>query len=203
MIPYATRTGTKRNLTALKREGWRLLLTPAHWGNFYDLRYAIDNGAWRAHVTGKPWDEAAFLRCLKHCAKDADWIALPDIVGGGEASLERSMSWMTRILDMCERVLLPVQDGMAPAWIEPLLTGRVGLFVGGTTEFKLSTMAAWSSLAAKKAAWCHIGRVNTVRRIRLCAAAGATSFDGTSASMYVKTIGKLNSARHQPDFFAP
>ena len=45
------------------------------------------------------------------------------------------------------------------------------------------------------------GRVNTQRRIRLCAAAGADSFDGTSASRYAVTLPGLDSARRQPDLF--
>ena len=34
----------------------------------------------------------------------------------------------------------------------------------------------------------HVGRVNTARRIRLCAEAGVNSFDGTSATMYACTL---------------
>jgi hypothetical protein len=56
------------------------------------------------------------------------------------------------------------------------------------------------------AAWrrhYHVGRVNTARRIRLCAEAGADSFDGTSVTMFSCTLPLLESARRQPSLLAP
>lgn len=58
-------------------------------------------------------------------------------------------------------------------------------------------MAMWADLARSKGAWCHIGRVNSVRRIRKCALAGASSFDGTSASRFVVELRKLDDASRQ------
>jgi len=42
---------------------------------------------------------------------------------------------------------------------------------------------------------CHVGRVNTQQRVRMCLAAGVTSFDGTSASRYQVTLRDLDMAR--------
>jgi hypothetical protein len=62
-------------------------------------------------------------------------------------------------------------------------------------------MRAWGMLAREHSAYLHIGRVNTARRIRLCADAGADSFDGTSVSRYATTLELLDSARRQTHLF--
>lgn len=74
----------------------------------------------------------------------------------------------------------------------------VGVFVGGSTDWKLATLYDWAALAQSRGAWCHVGRVNSVRRIRLCHLAGVDSFDGTSASRYSVELPKLERARRQP-----
>jgi hypothetical protein len=129
--------------------------------------------------------------------KDADWTAIPDVVAGGEASLELSLKWMRVVLDECQRGLLVVQDGMTPQMIGDLIGERVGIFVGGSTDWKLSTLEQWCELAKTKRAWCHVGRVNSPLRIRKCQRAGATSFDGSNASRFSKNHPKLNCAIRQ------
>lgn len=56
-------------------------------------------------------------------------------------------------------------------------------------------------LAVGQLAWCHVARVNTARRIAACAAVGATSFDGTSATRYAKTLPLLDAAKRQRSLF--
>jgi hypothetical protein len=117
--------------------------------------------------------------------------------GGGLRSLRLSERWLFKLPG---RRLIAVQDGMSPTDVAPLLGPTVGVFVGGTTPFKLATMAAWGLLARERGAWLHVGRVNTARRVALCAAAHADSFDGTSAMRFPKTINMLDAARRQPAF---
>lgn len=164
--------------------------------------YALDNGAWSAYSQGRPWDEAAFVRALRMMGRDADWSVLPDVVAGGAASLELSLRWMRPVLDECERALLAVQDGMGVGDVRPFLGERVGLFVGGSTAWKLATMPAWGELARQVGCWLHVGRVNTRRRIVLCQTVGATSFDGTSATRFASTLPLLHNAVRQMPLFA-
>lgn len=203
MIAYASNTGTRKNLEALRLHGWRILLTPANPKPRPDLRYGIDNGAWGAHQLGIDFQVEPFLRLVDRCGLDADFVVLPDIVAGGMASLALSISWIRRLAGM--RLLLPVQDGMhSPAVVDVLDQHRhIGIFVGGSTQYKLQEMRHWGAVAASMERWCHIGRVNTVRRIRLCAEAGASSFDGTSATMFSCNVPMLNSARQQPSLLTP
>jgi hypothetical protein len=84
--------------------------------------------------------------------------------------------------------------------VRPHLGPEVGVFVGGTTRWKLETMANWAALARERGAWCHVARVNTVRRIRACATAGATSFDGSNASRFAVNQPHLGRAVAQQFF---
>lgn len=198
MIGYFSRTGTKRNLAILRARSWRILLsaTGVHRTEGFD-NYALDNGAWTAYAKGIPFDERPFRALLRSHGAGADWSVLPDVVAGGMASLEMSLRWMRHVLDETPRALLAVQDGMTIADVRPFLGARVGIFIGGSTEWKLSTIGAWAALARDAGTWCHVGRVNTVRRITQCSAVGATSFDGTSPSRFAVTIPKLDHARKQ------
>lgn len=80
--------------------------------------------------------------------------------------------------------------------VEHLLSPRVGIFVGGApdTDFKERTTPMWATACRRAGAWCHVGRVNTQRRIAICQAAGATSFDGTSATRFAKSLPVVHRA---------
>ncbi|MCF7989011.1 MAG: hypothetical protein K9M02_01065 [Thiohalocapsa sp.] len=200
MIGYASRTGTRRNLDGLRAQGWRLLVSAADRDlRTEGMRYGLDNGAWSCFLQRRAFDGRAFVRALDRRGEGADWIVLPDIVAGGLRSLDLSLAWHQRLAGHPTPLLLAVQDGMTPSRIAPLVGPRLGLFVGGSTEWKLATVLAWGRLAHERGAYLHIARVNSARRIRLCAAAGADSFDGTSASRYARTLPLLDAARRQPD----
>lgn len=197
MIAYASRTGTRRNLRALRGAGWRLLVTAGGCLRDEGFPYALDNGAWSAYSSGRPFGFDAFEKALRKKGESADWTVIPDIVAGGRASLELSLKWMRRVLDSSPRALLAVQDGMTVGDVRPFVGDRVGLFVGGSTAWKLSTLDKWGQLARDAGCWFHVGRVNSAQRIASCAIAGATSFDGTSVSRYAKTLPNLDNARRQ------
>lgn len=201
---YASNTGTRRNLEALRRCGWRILLTPSKPQPPVGFRFAIDNGAWSCHVSGRPFNERGFMRLVEQHASAADFVVIPDIVAGGMHSFSFSMDWLPRLYT-CKHLLFALQDGMDPLAVGELLKeySKVGLFLGGTTEWKLREMYGWGMVAAALGRWLHVGRVNTRRRLRLCAEAGATSFDGTSASMFSCTVPLLDASRRQPNLFAP
>ena len=200
MIAYASRTGTRRNLAALREAGWRILVSARGVLRSEGFRYALDNGAWTAFTQGEPFDVAAFEKALDLMGAEADWVASPDIVGGGMRSLELSESWLPRLID-ARLVLIPVQDGLAVSDVRPLLGNRVGIFLGGSTEWKLATMREWGELAHEVGCYYHVARVNTRRRIEMCSEAGATSFDGSSASRFAASLPRLERARCQPSLF--
>lgn len=218
MIGYASQTCTRRNLDALRAAGWRLLLSRAAqssggWQPF-GFRYCLDNGRWADFQEGlrlgrgesMPFDEprqAQFEQLLDLRGAGCDFVILPDTVAGGMASLEMSVRWSNRVLSAAPLALIPVQDGMEPTDLAPLVGPSVGIFLGGSTEWKLARMADWGQFCADHGVYYHIGRVNTGRRFKMAHAAGAHSVDGSSATRYAKTLPLLDGARRQPDMFAP
>lgn len=199
-MAYASRTGTRRNLAALRSAGWRLLVSARGVLRHEGFRYALDNGAWTAHQRGEPFDVPAFERAVAWGASGADWLVLPDIVAGGLSSLRMSMEWAPRLAGICP-LLIAVQDGIALEDVRPMLGADVGLAVGGSTRWKESTCPAWGQLARQTGCHLHVLRVNTARRIAICRDSGAHSFDGTSASRFVKTLQPLDNARRQLSIF--
>lgn len=205
LIAYAARTGTKRNLAGIRSMGWRLLVSAAadhRTEGFEDVGIGLDNGAWSVRDTG---DYPAalkrrFIRLLCAFGAIADWGVPPDIVAGGASSLALSLRWLPWVLRHCRRALVAVQDGMTVDQVRPYIGTDVGIFVGGTTPWKLATMSAWADLAHDRAAWCHVARVNSSLRIRKVALAGATSFDGSSASRYAIQQPALGRAVDQQFF---
>jgi len=199
MTPYASRTGTKRNLAALRRAGWRLFVSATGVWRHEGFPYAIDNGAWTAHQKGEEWNRDLFLGVLKAMGDEADFIVAPDIVAGGLDSLERTLEWLPR-LESYRLVLIPVQDGIEASDVESHLSDRVGIFLGGSTEWKERTIPLWGRVARRARCYYHVGRVNSKRRIYLCSSAGADSFDGSSASMFAMKLPLLDGARRQISF---
>ena len=197
MICYASRTGTRRNLAALRAAGWRIMVSARGCLRSEGFAYALDNGAWTAHTHDEPFDSAAFLRAVAALGAGADFVVAPDIVCGGPESLDLSLSWLDGLLAVTRRVLIPVQNGMTPDDLRPHLSDRVGLFVGGDDAWKESSCAMWGRLAREVGCWLHVGRVNTARRIAICAAAGADSIDGSSVSRFAVTLPRLDNARRQ------
>jgi len=204
-VVYASRTGSARNLAAMANAGIRLLATPQQLGRYPDARppwpYMLDNGAFGEGG----FQPDRFREALRLIGSDADMIVLPDIVCGGRRSLELSLDWMHRVLQVARHyVLLPVQDGMEPQDVRRYLDHpacQVGIFVGGSTEWKESTMRMWGDLAAEMAVWMHVGRVNTGRRMALAVAAGAHSVDGSSPTRFSCRAAPLAASARQGDFF--
>lgn len=197
VIAYASRTGTKRNLAEIRRAGWRLLVSAKGALRNEGFAYAIDNGAWTAFQQGEPFDVAAFDRAVSLMGAGADWIVVPDKVADAAASLAMAREWMPRLTGVAP-LLVAVQDGMTVEDVGEWLGPSCGVFLGGSTEWKLGTMRYWGEQCARIGCHYHVARVNTARRIRLAHLARATSIDGTSASRFALTVPTLSRAVSQP-----
>ena len=205
MIAYASRTGTRKTLDLLRRANWRLLVSAKGVRRHEGFKYACDNGAWSSFLKGEPFDTQAYRTMLNWIPKQThppDWMAVPDIVEGGLESLKLSEKWMPEVLDKCELGLLVVQDGMRPEDVRSMVGKRVGIFLGGSTAYKLETLYRWGEFCSGRC-YYHVGRVNTAKRIKMCAEAGADSFDGTSVTRFPSTIRLLDHSRRQMHLFSP
>lgn len=201
---YASRTGTRRNLAALRAAGWGLLVSRAgEWRTEGFDDYVLDNGAWSDFQAGRGFDGDAFERLIDLLGSGAAWIVLPDIVAGGLPSLELSLRWSNRCLSVCPLALIAVQDGMTEDDVSPFVGPSVGVFLGGSTEWKISTMARWGAFCRRREVYYHVARVNSEKRMAMAVGAGADSIDGSSCSRFAVTTTRLTNASRQTDLWTP
>lgn len=148
-----------------------LRLAPGMW--------VMDNGTWSG------FDASAFMAMLKrfHGRKGCRFVAAPDVVGDGPATLERWPFWAGVIRGAGFIPALVLQDGMLVSEVPWRDLGAV--FVGGFTEWKMGPQAAdLMAYARARGLWVHVGRVNSEERTWAIFQRGADSFDGTGFSMF-------------------
>lgn len=129
----------------------------------------------------------------------------PDVVGDAAATLARSLPVLPQLRALGYPAALVAQDGMehlALPWADFDV-----LFVGGTTDWKLSAGAsALAAEARRRGKWCHLGRVNSRRRLHFARAAGYQSADGTYLAFAPdqnsrRLLGWLRELERQPLLF--
>jgi hypothetical protein len=141
------------------------------------VAWCADNACY----TGRyPGDEAYLAWLARHRAHAGlcGFATAPDVPADAPATLARAAPMLPRIQQLGYPAALVAQDGLEQLPI-PWHSFDV-LFLGGTTTWKLSPAAA--GLAARARAHglaVHMGRVNSLRRLRHAAAIGCTSADGT------------------------
>jgi hypothetical protein len=83
MQMYASRTGTRRNLAALRAAGWRLLVSATGVHRHEGFPYMLDNGAYTYHQRGVSYDAEPFRRLLATHGSGADlmWRLQVDTAG--------------------------------------------------------------------------------------------------------------------------
>ena len=208
---YVCRPTGNRAVEACRRHGFGAMLSPLSDGRagLADMStytsapdgmpYVLDNGAWSAHQAGQPWPEAPLLRLLERVSRlerGPEWVVLPDIVGGGLESLDKSRLWHDAHGGLASRWLLAVQDGMTVEAVARALDdhGLAGVFVGGSTRWKWESLPDWAALGLDKRLLVHVGRVNSLHRAQLCRDIGVSSIDGSSVSRFAVTAQKLARA---------
>lgn len=146
------------------------------------VRWAYDNGAFADFKAGRAFDTETWQRDVEQIAQlptreAPDFCVLPDIVGGGERSLELSLTWAPRVRSAHWQWYLAVQDGLQARHLDGLPDWIAGVFVGGTTEWKWKTAAYWRVEAARRGLLCHVGRVSSMTRVRAMKAIDVGSID--------------------------
>lgn len=182
MIGYGGGTTSKEQVAQLEKVGWGMMIGPVNPLRS-PLRYAVDNGAFPAWVKKLPWSEKAFLKMLDRVQsfdRKPDFIVCPDIVAGGPASLDFSMTWVDR-LPKGWPCYLAVQDGMTPCGVLGVLDHFAGLFVGGTGTWKRNMSPQWAKLARSEGKRLHVGRINSLQGAFMQGkVVRADSFDGNN-----------------------
>jgi hypothetical protein len=123
----------------------------------------------------------AFLKMMwqnRDIRRNCLFIVAPDKVGDAKRTLWRFWFWAIIIKLLGFPVALAAQDGLENLSVPWFLLDV--LFVGGTTEWKLSQRAVELVKEAKRhKKWVHVGRVNSQRRFQFCYKIGVDSVDGT------------------------
>jgi hypothetical protein len=103
---------------------------------------------------------------------------VPDVVGDAERTRARWDQWAPIVRNRGFRPAYVLQDGETGdtvPWRE-----LSAVFIGGTTKYKLGPIAHQLTLEAKeRGVHVHMGRVNSLRRLRVAAAWGCDTVDGT------------------------
>lgn len=145
------------------------------------LPWAADNGCFARGDAFEPGDWLEWLAGQRRFRKTCLFAVAPDVVADAAATLDRSLQFLPTIRQLDFPAALAFQDGLE-SLVVPWDDFDVA-FIGGTTEWKLSQAAFGLAKEAKqRGVWVHVGRVNSLSRLRKLHLIGADSCDGT----YVK-----------------
>lgn len=192
---YAALATSERSRTELRRWRWKWLLSAAGptcafiWDSTDPV--ALDNGAYSYHLKGIPFDDEKFHRALERFGPRAEWIVVPDKVGDADASMEMAEKWMPKLEGL--PLLMCMQDGMELSDMEHWLPKIDGIFLGGSTAYKLRGIKEFTKPITDMGKRFHVGRVNTIKRIQLCQWHGVTSIDGSGVSRWTLWAETINN----------
>jgi hypothetical protein len=138
--------------------------------------WAADNGRFSAPQN---YTDAGYLAWLgKMPAESCLFATAPDVVGDAAATLSLSAPMFAPIRAAGYRVAFVAQDGLESLPVP--WDDFDALFIGGTTAWKLSPeAAAIAGEARSRGKWVHMGRVNSLKRMRYAESIGCDSADGT------------------------
>lgn len=142
--------------------------------------WAADNGCF-ANPDLNVDDYLAWLRDLSAFQETCLFATAPDVVGDAQTTWERSEPVLPKLRELGYAAALVAQDGIENSRIQ--WHAFDCLFIGGTTEWKLSG-DAFSIIkeALSLGKWVHMGRVNSFRRLLRARYYGCHSTDGTQLS---------------------
>jgi len=136
------------------------------------VTWALDNGCFSSRWTPQRWLAALERhRDTPGCL----WAVVPDVVADARATNTMWCRWLPAVHRHGYAAAYVLQDGCVGI---PL--GARAVFVGGSTEWKLGRAARALVIEAKRLGlWAHMGRVNSLRRLRYAESIGCDSVDGT------------------------
>lgn len=152
-----------------------------------DVVLAADNGCF---TNPEGYSDARYAEHLKKFPHNRTlFAAAPDVLGNHTATVERSTPVLRMIRDIGLPAAFVAQDGWHDAstpWDE-----MDAIFVGGSTEFKFRGGREAVAAAKRRGKWAHMGRVNSLDRLRAAMSIGCDSADGT----YLRFGPDINSPK--------
>lgn len=137
--------------------------------------WAADNGCFAAKWSADRWQSWLTARAGR---PDCLFAVVPDVVGDHAATLARWHRWWRVVADLGYRPAFAAQNGCTVETVPWHECDAV--FLGGDNVFKLGEDARKIvSEANRRGVWAHMGRVNSLRRLRIAEEFGCDSVDGT------------------------
>lgn len=167
------------------------LLTPRTWHmnqlDEFPLKWGADNDCFTGRFNGQRF--IVWLESTRRYQDRCLFVACPDVVADKEKTLEQFSEWQPIIRKLGYSPALVLQDGMTTdlPWSK-----FDAVFVGGTTEYKLSQdVIAILNKAGELGKWRHVGRINSINRMKHFWEY-ADSFDGTDYVFHPEGSVKAN-----------
>jgi hypothetical protein len=154
--------------------------TPPETYTALGVRWAMDNDCFNG------FDEYAFTYKLEWVVKNKPgclWVVCPDVVCNATATLKLFYEWKDFIRDRGLKVAFVAQNGIEKM---PIPWDELDcLFIGGDTTYKLGPeIRQLVQIAKSKDKWVHMGRVNSIKRVKYANSIGCDSVDGTGFSKF-------------------
>lgn len=177
MLMLTGDTRKKAFVERLKQEGWGRIWIDQKPTPYDGEPWGFDNGVYRDYLRGQAFNSDAYRKRLdKAYTIGRPYLAVaPDIMAGGDASLDYSLEWLDK-LPRDWPWYLAIQDDMDPQKVLQVIDGFYGLFLGGSDAFKLEA-PWWAALAHTKGKRFHYGRAGTPVKVRQAYLAGSDSAD--------------------------
>jgi len=180
-------TATMRTLCHKYPQHLGVLITPQNRNGLCDLPlpWAVDNAAF-----SNPDDHKFFNLCVDTWGMTGhnppEWVAVPDAVGDHRATLRLFFDWVVQWQAELGETPFPLafvlQDGCREEEVPWDFIAAV--FVGGTDQFKLQQSGPLIRAAKERGKIVHMGRVNSLKRIKFAHSLGVDSVDGTCFSRF-------------------
>jgi hypothetical protein len=154
----------------------------ANPGSYYTPDTIRSMGVWAADngCFNEQWDPDHWLDWL-HKMRDVPgclFAVVPDKVADAEVTRQMFSDWAALVTDLGYRPAYVAQNGATCASIP--WDDIACVFIGGDTDWKLGHQAEAITRHAKQLGkWVHMGRVNSLRRMRIAESWGVDSCDGT------------------------
>ena len=176
-----------------------IITAPDRWGHApitEGRTWCMDNGVFTGRFNPRKF--LTKLHALRPHATRCVFVAAPDVVADARGTLKRWRHWAQAIHAHGYPAAFVAQDGLQPHQIP---RDAQAVFIGGSTEWKLGPDAlAIIHEAKRRHLWVHIGRVNSVTRLKRFTLAGADSADGTTSAFcgVTRAAQSLTPGLNQP-----
>jgi hypothetical protein len=159
----------------------------ANWG----LPYCADAGCFPVEAFSASRYMALVVK-LAEAAAPPVFVVVPDVVrmsddgpvGDHDETLRQFEVWLPRLEPFQLPLAFVAQDGLSDLDDDIPWDDIAAVFIGGSDHFKDDmTMDIAAACRARKR-WCHLGRVNGRKRLRLALLSDVDSVDGSSLSRF-------------------